>query len=109
MTVAIVGKYADPSMLDAILEADACEVVIIESSEHAYSTIKRVAPHLVVVCLNFDDAGGFQVLSMLKADSSTSRIPVLTYLVKLAPIAHDDEPVDLERFASRQTNAVSMN
>lgn len=108
MTVAIVGKYADPSMLDAILQADGCEVVI-ESIEHAYSTIKRVAPHLVVVCLNLDDGDGFQVLSMLKADNATARIPVLTYLVKLAPIAHDDGPVDLERFASRQTNAVSMN
>ncbi len=66
-------------MLEAVLDAGRYDVVFVESSEHAYSQIKRVQPNLVVLCVRIDDADGFQVLSMLKLDAETRSIPVLTY------------------------------
>lgn len=48
---------------------------------YAYSHIKRLTPHLVIVCLDNDDLGGFQVLSMLKLDEDTKDIPVVTWSV----------------------------
>ena len=66
-------------MLEAVLDAGHYDVVFVESSEHAYSQIKRVQPNLVILCVHVDDAGSLQVLSMLKLDAETRGIPVLTY------------------------------
>lgn len=65
--------------LEPVLEAGNYDVVFVESSEHAYSQIKRVQPDLVILCLDMDDADGLRVLSMLKLDADTSSIPVVTY------------------------------
>ena len=77
--------------LEAVLEAGHYDVVFVESSEHAYSQIKRVRPNLVVLCVRIDDADGLQVLSMLKLDEETRGIPVLTYTTE-----HDDDELDDE-------------
>ena len=66
-------------LLEAVLDAGRYDVVFVESSEHAYSQIKRVQPNLVILCVRLEDADGFQVLTMLKLDDETSGIPVLTY------------------------------
>jgi len=66
-------------MLEAVVDAGRYDVVFVESSEHAYSQIKRVQPNLVILCVRIEDADGFQVLSMLKLDAETRGIPVLTY------------------------------
>ena len=66
-------------MLETVLDAGHYDVVFVESSEHAYSQIKRVQPNLVILCVRIDDGEGFQVLSMLKLDDETRGIPVLTY------------------------------
>ena len=66
-------------MLETVLDAGHYDVVFVESSEHAYSQIKRVQPNLVVLCVRMDEGDGFQVLSMLKLDAETREIPVLTY------------------------------
>ena len=66
-------------LLETVLDAGHYDVVFVESSQHAYSQIKRVQPNLVVLCVRIDDADGFQVLSMLKLDEETRQIPVLTY------------------------------
>ena len=55
------------------------DVVFVESSDRAYSHIKRVQPNLVILCMRIEDHEGFQVLSMLKLDAETRGIPVLTY------------------------------
>jgi PleD family two-component response regulator len=78
-------------MLEAVLDAGRYDVVFVESSEHAYSQIKRVQPNLVVLCVRIDDADGFQVLSMLKLDAETRSIPVLTYTNE-----HTDEELESE-------------
>ncbi len=78
--VVIVNGSADMlEMLETVLDAGHYDVVFVESSQHAYSQIKRVQPNLVILCVRTDDADGFQVLTMLKLDDDTCRIPVVTY------------------------------
>src|SRR5881628_925536 len=67
------------AVLETVLDAGHYDLVFVESSQHAYSQIKRVQPDLVILCVRIDDADGFQVLSMLKLDDETRAIPVLTY------------------------------
>jgi CheY-like chemotaxis protein len=62
--------------------------VFVESTDHAYSQVKGVHPNLVILCVGVNDRDGLQVLSMLKLDADTRRIPVLTYMTE----ADDDEP-----------------
>src|SRR3954468_21237493 len=78
-------------MLETVLDAGHYDVVFVESSEHAYSQIKRVQPNLVILCVHIDDAQGFQVLSMLKLDGDTRAIPVLTYTSDSVPDDADED------------------
>jgi len=81
-TQKVVIVNGSPEMLETletVLDAGHYDVVFVESSEHAYSQIKRVLPNLVILCVKIDDAEGFQVLSMVKLDAETRGIPVLTY------------------------------
>src|SRR5438477_11807544 len=77
--VIINGSAEILELLETVLDAGHYDVVFVESNEHAYSQIKRVHPDLVILCVRIDDTDGFQVLSMLKLDADTRRIPVLTY------------------------------
>jgi PleD family two-component response regulator len=77
--VVVNGSVQMVELLESILEAGRYDVVFVESNEHAYSQVKRVQPHLVILCMHLDDMEGFQVLSMLKIDEATRGIPVLTY------------------------------
>src|SRR5207244_6119442 len=69
-------------LLETVLDAGRYDVVFVESSQHAYSQIKRVQPNLVILCVRIDDGDGFQVLSMLKLDAGTRDIPILTYTIE---------------------------
>lgn len=77
--VIVNGNAEILELLDTVLDAGHYDVVFVESSQHAYSQIKRVQPNLVILCVRIDEAEGFQVLSMLKLDDDTRSIPVLTY------------------------------
>lgn len=66
-------------MLESVLDPGHYDIVFVESGAHAYSQIKRVRPQLVILCMRIEDLEGFQVLSMLKLDEDTIKIPVLTY------------------------------
>ena len=97
--------------LEAVLDAGRYDVVFVESSEHAYSQVKRVQPNLVVLCVRVDDADGFQVLSMLKLDEETRGIPVLTYTSEHSGEeleAENAEPSEVELFPAAKA-AVWMN
>ena len=89
-------------LLETALEAGHYDVVFVESSQHAYSQIKRVQPNLVILCVHIDDLDGFQVLSMLKLDSETRGIPVLTYTTEYDEQEAEEEeaaePSDTEIF-----------
>jgi DNA-binding response OmpR family regulator len=90
--VVVVSKRSGLNgLLETVLDSGRYDVVVVESTEHAYTHIKRVNPHLVIVCLDIDDLDGFQVLSMLKLDSETRNIPVVTCTVSVdEPPAADD-------------------
>ena len=66
-------------LLETVLDASRYDVVFVESHAGAYPQIKRVRPHVVILCISLDDMDGFQLLSMLKLDEQTRHIPVLTY------------------------------
>ena len=84
-------------LLETVLEAGHYDIVFVESAEHAYSQIKRVQPDLVILYMRMEDIHGFQVLSMLKLDAETQRIPVLTYT---ADSSSDESEEDVEEEAN---------
>ena len=110
-TVVIVN--GSPEMLelvDTALDSGPYDIVFVESNAHAYSQIKRVRPHLVILCVRLEDADGFQVLSMLKLDDETRRIPVLTHTeFEGQEVEHEvPEPSEMEMFAASKA-ALPMN
>ena len=110
--VVIVNGSTDVlSLLETVLDAGHYDVVFVESSDHAYSHIKRVQPNLVILCMRIEDRDGFQVLSMLKLDDQTRRIPVLTYTTEYEGQETEEEvpePSEMERGVASKV-ALSMN
>lgn len=93
--VVVVSKQSQLNgLLETVLDAGQYDVVFVESTEHAYSHIKRLTPHLIIVCLDIDDLDGFQVLSMLKLDDETKYIPVVTCTVQQDDEVSQDESLD---------------
>lgn len=76
--VVVNGTQDMLEVLDTVLEPGHYDVVIADSTNDAYSLIKRVKPHLVLVGLRLDNLEGYQVLSMLKLDPEMSHIRVVT-------------------------------
>jgi PleD family two-component response regulator len=108
--VIVNGSSQILELLETVLDAGRYDVVFVESSQHAYSQIKRVQPNLVILCVRVDDPSGFQVLSMLKLDADTREIPILTYTTDYDAEDEDDEPTETtgaEIFAGKP--AVWMN
>ena len=110
--VVIVNGSTDMmTLLETVLDAGHYDVVFVESSEHAYSHIKRVQPNLVILCMRIEDREGFQVLSMLKLDDETCRIPVVTYTTEYEGQEIEEDVPDaseLEMFSSAKI-AMPMN
>ena len=110
----VVIVNGNPEMLaslEPVLDGGHYDVVFVESSEHAYSQIKRVRPDLVILCVRIDDADGFQVLSMLKLDEDTRLIPVLTCTSdpdENEPDEEETEPSDTALFYAPKA-AIWMN
>jgi len=77
--VVVNGNTEVLGMLEAVLDAGRYDMVFVESGDRAYSQIKKVVPHLVILCTKIDELEGFQLLTMLKLDPDTRSIPVLTY------------------------------
>ncbi|HZT75745.1 MAG TPA: response regulator [Vicinamibacterales bacterium] len=102
--VIVNGSSQILELLETVLDAGRYDVVFVESSQHAYSQIKRVHPDLVILCVQVDDAAGFQVLSMLKLDAETREIPILTYTTEYETNDEEDEAAEAtetEMFASK--------
>ena len=77
--VVVNGSPEILEMLETVLDAGRYDMVFVESSARAYSRVRHVQPDLVIVCMRMDDVAVFQLLSMLKLDTETRRIPVVTY------------------------------
>ena len=89
--VIVNGSAGILELVETVLDAGHYDVVFVESSEHAYSQIKRVLPNLVILCVRIDDHEALQVLSMLKLDPETRGIPILTYTTELDGEAAEEE------------------
>ena len=77
--VVVNGNTEVLGMLETVLDAGRYDMVFVESSDRAYSQIKKVVPNLVILCTHIEELDGFQLLTMLKLDADTKDIPVLTY------------------------------
>jgi CheY-like chemotaxis protein len=77
--VVVNGNTEVLGLLETVLDAGRYDMVFVESSDRAYSQIKKVLPNLVILCARIEDLDGFQLLTMLKLDGDTRDIPVLTY------------------------------
>ena len=98
--VVVNGNTDVLGMLETVLDAGRYDMVFVESSDRAYSQIKKVAPNLVILCTRIEELEGFQLLTMLKLDAETKNIPVLTYTTEyegqdsssaLSQLADDDD------------------
>lgn len=100
-------------MLETVLDAGRYDMTFAEASGHAYSSIRQVQPDLVILCMDLDEASGFQLLSMLKLDPDTRLIPVVTYasdglgLEDEDPALGDDD-IDLDELATARPT-MTMN
>jgi PleD family two-component response regulator len=112
--VVVDGNAEVLGMLEAVLDAGRYDMVFVESSDHAYSQIKKVLPNLVIVCARIEQLESFQLLTMLKLDADTRSIPVLTYTTEregqeldatTARMTDEEE----EFLPSRRTAALRMN
>jgi len=77
--VVVNGNTEVLGMLETVLDAGRYDMVFVESSDRAYSQIKKVVPNLVILCTRIEELDGFQLLKMLKLDEETKDIPILTY------------------------------
>lgn len=108
--VVVNGNTEVLGMLETVLDAGRYDMVFVESSDRAYSQIKRVLPNLVILCARIEDLDGFQLLTMLKLDNDTRNIPVLTYTTEyegqdfdaaISQLAEDEEEMLPSRPALR--------
>jgi CheY-like chemotaxis protein len=108
--VVVVSKQSQMNgLLETVLDAGQYDVVFVESTEHAYSHIKRLSPNLIIVCLDIDDMDGFQVLSMLKLDNETKAIPVVTCTVSACDEDVQDEALEPPDDVFSEAPAMAMN
>lgn len=77
--VVVNGSAEALGVLETLLDAGHYDMVFVESSDRAYSTVKRELPNLVVLCTRVEDLDGVQLLTMLKLDPETRDIAVLSY------------------------------
>ncbi len=108
--VVIVNGTSDIlEMLESVLDPGHYDIVFVESGSHAYTQIKRVRPQLVILCMRIEDLEGFQVLSMLKLDDETFRIPVLTYTTEYEGQDVDGRLSEMSDNPLPPVRALSMN
>ena len=108
--VAIVNGSPDVlALAENVLTAGHYDVVFIESIDRAYSQIRQSAPQVVVLCLDVDDAAGFQILTMLRLDSTTSEIPIITYIAPPSIDSPDQDSIEVDNETLSQAVVLSMN
>jgi PleD family two-component response regulator len=92
--VVVNGSPEILQLLENVLDAGHYDMVFVESSAHAYSRIKHVQPDLVILCVDLRELEGFHLLSMLKLDDETRRIPIVTYAGDAQSDGDEDDDAD---------------
>jgi PleD family two-component response regulator len=75
-------------------------VEFVAMDDEPYATVAALKPDLVVVHLDAQDETGFQLLTMLRLDPETAKIPVLSYVQEtdtsaIGPASPDHSPMRL--------------
>ncbi len=110
--VVVNGSPEILELLETVLDAGRYDMVFVEASRHAYSRIKHVQPDLVILCVDLWELDGFHLLSMLKLDSETRHIPIVTYTGGRLPAGDEDEDDDQaadDEFPSVTRQPMTMN
>ena len=77
--IVVNGNSEILGLLDDVLDEGRYDMVFVESSDRAYSQVRKVLPNLIILCSTPADLHTCQLLTMLKMDVDTCDIPVLTY------------------------------
>lgn len=101
--------------LKHILEAEGFLVIESRSGEDAVSIARRENPALVLLDLVLPDIDGFEVLSRLKEQESTSNIPVIILSIiedeercfRLGASDYLPKPINRERLITRVNNLIA--
>jgi PleD family two-component response regulator len=80
--------------VEPILSGRSFDVEFVDMDDEPYATVAALRPDIVVVNLDLDDESGFQLLTMLRLDSETAQIPVLSYVQEEQISAHGDTDVE---------------
>ena len=111
--VVVNGNTEVLGMLETVLDAGRYDMVFVESSDRAYTQIKKVLPNLVILCTRIEELDGFQLLTMLKLDQETKNIPILTYTTEFEGQDFDSAisqlAEDEEQLLPAQRPALRMN
>jgi PleD family two-component response regulator len=108
--VLVCGRAPQGESLDALLVATSdYDVIVVEPVAQSYSCITRVVPDLVIISSEVDDVATCQLLSMLKADRRSSRIPVLTCPTFRHQHDLDYDLAELDQDPPTQSLAAPMN
>jgi len=89
--VVVNGNPEVLELLESALDGGRYDLVFADAGQHAYSIIKREQPDLVVLAVKIDEMEGFQLLSMLKLDPDTRKLPVVTYTSDTSDSADEDD------------------
>jgi PleD family two-component response regulator len=92
--VVVNGTSEILEMFESVLDAGRYDMVFVESSAHAYTRIKGVQPNLVILCMRLDDADAFHLLSMLKLDDETRKIPIVTYAQEFDTTSEEEDSTE---------------
>ncbi len=99
--VIVNGSAETLELVEALLDSGRYEITFLSADSSPYAQVRELQPNLVVLCLRIEDTAGFQILSMLKLDEETRRIPVLTYTTEyegqdatggLSDLSEEEEP-----------------
>ena len=110
--VVVNGSPEILELLETVLDAGRYDMVFVEASRHAYTRIKHVQPDLVILCVDLGELDGFHLLSMLKLDSETRHIPIVTYTGGELPSGDEEEDEDQtadDDFPSVTRQPMTMN
>ena len=80
--------------VEPILSGRSFDVEFVDMDDEPYATVAALRPDIVVVNLDLDDESGFQLLTMLRLDSETAHIPVLSYVQEEQISAHGGPDVE---------------
>ena len=111
-TLVVVSNPLDgsPVLEESLANAPDYDRIVVESFANAYSTIRRLIPQMVIVCLGIDDMAAFQLLSMLNIDNTISRVPVVTCITTGRQGRVHQEVTNVDEFLPRMPLAqAAMN